>query len=121
ELAALHRAILTQDPALRPDPVPRRRSQWPARTNLPTPITELVGRDTTLDETRALLRSSRLVTLTGPGGVGKTRLAVAAAEDFDGLGLAEGAWLVELAGLAPHAAGGTSATDVAELVAAVVG
>src|SRR2546423_7980967 len=46
---------------------------------LPTPVSELVDREAEIDEVRALLRTSRLITLTGPGGIGKTRLAIAAA------------------------------------------
>jgi predicted ATPase/class 3 adenylate cyclase len=56
------------------------------RTNLPVVATPLVGRGRELEETGALVRSNRLLTLTGPGGSGKTRLAVHlaanAAEDF---------------------------------------
>jgi predicted ATPase/class 3 adenylate cyclase len=44
--------------------------------NLPSTLTSFVGRSSELEEMRALLRQERLVTLTGPGGVGKTRLAV---------------------------------------------
>ena len=54
--------------------------------NLPTQLTNFVGRDTELAETRELLASSRLLTLTGPGGTGKTRLslqlAANVAEDY---------------------------------------
>ncbi|NYI05521.1 AfsR/SARP family transcriptional regulator [Allostreptomyces psammosilenae] len=75
-------------PAARPRP----------RGNLPAPVAGLVGRETALAEVRELLRASRLVTLSGPGGVGKTRLALevarAAAEAFP-----EGVWLTELAPL----------------------
>ncbi len=51
------------------------------RTNLPVPATPFLGRERELDEVAALLTASdpRLVTLTGPGGVGKTRLALQAA------------------------------------------
>ena len=52
----------------------------PSWSRLPTSPTPLVGRGRELDRLEALLRTSRLVTVVGPGGVGKTRLAVAAAE-----------------------------------------
>jgi MoxR-like ATPase len=48
-------------------------------TNLPEPISELIGRDDVLGEILSLASAHRLVTLTGAGGIGKTRLAVAAA------------------------------------------
>jgi predicted ATPase/DNA-binding winged helix-turn-helix (wHTH) protein len=64
-------------------------------TNLPQPVSELIGRDAELDAIRALLADHRLVTLTGGGGIGKTRLGVEVARQllprFPG-----GAWLVEL-------------------------
>ncbi len=55
---------------------PVRRRRWAA---LPVPMTELVGRQPERDRVVALLESARLVTLTGPGGIGKTRLSLAAA------------------------------------------
>lgn len=68
----------------------------PARTNLRAALTSFVGRDDEVRRVRALLGGSRLVTLTGPGGAGKTRLATTAAA-----GLLDaspgGVWLVELA------------------------
>jgi predicted ATPase/DNA-binding CsgD family transcriptional regulator len=66
--------------------------------NLPAQATSFVGRTSEIGEIRELLIRSRLVTLTGPGGVGKTRLAVqTAAEMLDGSG--SGVWLAELADL----------------------
>ncbi|MFI0409219.1 BTAD domain-containing putative transcriptional regulator [Actinomadura sp. 3N508] len=102
ELAALHQAMLRQDPAL----LPAR-----PRTNLPAPLTELVGREQAVAEAGALLGSARLITLTGPGGVGKTRLALAVAERA-AHAFPDGVWLVELAGMS----GATA--SVAEVVAA---
>jgi predicted ATPase/class 3 adenylate cyclase len=52
-----------------------------SNSNLPRPASSFVGRDRELAEVRALLRESRLVTLTGPGGSGKTRLSIEAAAD----------------------------------------
>lgn len=64
--------------------------------NLPETVSSFVGREAELAEVRRLASENRLVTLAGPGGVGKTRLALqAAAELLDGSG--EGVWLVELA------------------------
>ncbi|MGC7101258.1 BTAD domain-containing putative transcriptional regulator [Amycolatopsis lurida] len=113
ELADLYQAILRQDPALAPVPAPATSAARP-RTNLPAPLTDLVGRQEAVAEVRALIGSSRLVTLTGPGGVGKTRLALATAA---GLGLPDGAWLVELAGIT----GAGTIGAVAEVVATELG
>jgi predicted ATPase/DNA-binding SARP family transcriptional activator len=96
ELAALQLAILKQDPALDRPPVPA-PSAVPLRTNLPVPLAGLLGRAEAVTEVRRLLGSGRLVTLTGPGGVGKTRLGVeTAAQLVDRF--PDGVWLVELAG-----------------------
>jgi predicted ATPase len=68
------------------------------QTNLPLQPSPLVGRKQELDEVLELLKRSRLLTLTGPGGGGKTRLAVqAAAEVTDEF--ADGVWFVSLAAL----------------------
>jgi predicted ATPase/DNA-binding CsgD family transcriptional regulator len=64
--------------------------------NLPAEATSFVGRRVWLAQVRQKLSASRLVTLVGPGGVGKTRLAIRAASDV-ARGFRHGAWLVELA------------------------
>jgi predicted ATPase/class 3 adenylate cyclase len=64
--------------------------------NLPAQLSAFIGRDREMNEVRALVESRRLVTLTGAGGSGKTRLALqVAAELLDGSG--DGVWLAELA------------------------
>ena len=66
--------------------------------NLPASLSPFVGRVDDLAEVRNLVRDRRLVTLTGAGGSGKTRLALqAAAEMLDGSG--EGVWFIELASI----------------------
>jgi predicted ATPase/class 3 adenylate cyclase len=64
--------------------------------NLPAQLSAFIGRDREVAEVRALVESCRLVTLTGAGGCGKTRLGLqVAAELLDGSG--DGVWLAELA------------------------
>ncbi len=66
--------------------------------NLPQQLTTFIGRARELADVRDLIAAKRLVTLTGPGGSGKTRLALQVAADMlDGTG--DGVWLVELADL----------------------
>ncbi|MFI0464325.1 BTAD domain-containing putative transcriptional regulator [Saccharopolyspora sp. 5N102] len=116
ELVELQRSLLAQDPALaapRPQPVVRRRT-----SNIPAQRTELIGRDTDLGELRRAVTESRLVSLTGPGGVGKTRLALAAAASAADR-FPDGTWLVELAPLQPTAT--DEAGWLAEEVAQVIG
>jgi predicted ATPase/DNA-binding SARP family transcriptional activator len=105
ELRRLQESILTHDPAIAPAAVAPRR-----RGNLPAPSTSFVGRDEELAQAVELLRQHRLVTLTGPPGVGKSRLAVEVARSFEAEG---GAWRVDIA-----RAGGPD--DVVRLVAAAV-
>ncbi len=90
---------LTAD-GLAPDFPPLRSLDNPLLpNNLPAQLASFIGREQELDEVRALVQSSRLVTLTGAGGAGKTRLALqVAAEMLDGSG--DGVWLVELASVA---------------------
>jgi predicted ATPase/DNA-binding XRE family transcriptional regulator len=66
------------------------------RNNLPTQLSTFIGRDRELSEIRTLVNTCRLVTLTGAGGAGKTRLGLqVAAELLDRSG--DGVWLAELA------------------------
>ena len=69
---------------------------------LPHPLTNLIGREDERLEVAARLRRARLVTLTGPGGIGKTRLAVAVAEEAV-MEFPDGAWLVTLEALSDGA------------------
>jgi predicted ATPase/DNA-binding SARP family transcriptional activator/DNA-binding CsgD family transcriptional regulator/Tfp pilus assembly protein PilF len=75
-----------------------RESLDPLRHNLPAPRTSFVGRDREMVEVKRTLAMTRLLTLTGAGGSGKTRLALEVARDLVGA-YADGVWLVELAGL----------------------
>jgi predicted ATPase/DNA-binding SARP family transcriptional activator len=94
ELQRLHQAILIQDAALEAAPDGRR----PPPHNLPERLTSFVGREVELREIGKLLEQQRLVTVTGPGGAGKTSLAVELARQVAG-GWPDGVWLVELAAL----------------------
>ena len=64
--------------------------------NLPLPVSSFIGRERELEQTGAALGQARVVTLTGPGGVGKTRLALQAAAQVTPR-FGDGAWLCELA------------------------
>lgn len=69
----------------------------PPLRRLPLPLAGFIGRDQELRDIRQLLTTQRLVTLTGVGGAGKTRLALAVAAER-AAHYADGIWLVELAG-----------------------
>jgi predicted ATPase/DNA-binding CsgD family transcriptional regulator len=68
------------------------------RGNLPAEQTSFIGRRHQTQELKSALSGARMVTLVGPGGVGKTRLALRSATDLR-RGIPDGVWLVELAGL----------------------
>ncbi|GAB3869519.1 BTAD domain-containing putative transcriptional regulator [Kibdelosporangium lantanae] len=97
ELRDIHLAVLRDEP------------QPAVRTGLPAQLTSFVGRDRELREVRTLLTEGRLVTLVGPGGAGKTRLATEAAADTT-----DTVWFVPLAGL-------REAVDVPTALAATLG
>jgi hypothetical protein len=85
----------------------------PSASNLPLQLTAFVGRARVVAEIKAIVANARLVTLLGPGGLGKTRTALqVAAELHDGTG--DGVWFVDLAPLA-------SAEYVVPEIAAVFG
>jgi predicted ATPase/DNA-binding SARP family transcriptional activator len=124
-LRELEQAILRQDPALDAEPdsghrlaatgaVPETPDQAAeAGDNLPVQASSLVGRERELSELRGILSASRVLTLTGAGGVGKTRLALELAGGLLGR-WRDGAWFAELAPL-------SDPTLVAAKVAAVLG
>ncbi|MFD6278099.1 BTAD domain-containing putative transcriptional regulator [Streptomyces sp. NPDC060209] len=145
ELVALHGAVLRQEPELSArtsrtaaaDPAPAINAAGTVTTahtsgtpgaagpgsysNLPVPLTPLVGRRQALAQLSRLLADERLVTLTGPGGVGKTRLAVAAAtaerdRTTQAGEPADGIWLVEFSGIRAE-----TPADLAQVVAATLG
>ena len=113
-LRALHQKILTQDDSLTPvEPakparrVPAARSATPAEalslrlagsstSNVPAPVRALIGRDHELDSLRDQLATSRLVSLVGPGGAGKTVTAYTVAAQLADK-YSDGAWVVRLA------------------------
>lgn len=122
ELRALEAAVLAQDPALTRSPGARgsaaagyaEQRRDPAVGNLPAELTSFIGRAAELAAVQHLLTGEdRLVTLVGPGGAGKTRLALAAAR-AQAAPPGGGTWLVELAPVLDGA-------DVATAVAATVG
>ena len=97
ELQYLHRKILDNDPSLtRPArSAPTTAPFRPDQVRLPPALTPLIGRQDVLVRLTELVRDQRLVTVAGPAGCGKTRLAVevarAAAPDFS-----DGVWFVDL-------------------------
>ena len=117
--------VLSDEFAVEPAPetlslyqrIKRGSTQLPAPqalpTNLPIPLTSFVGRKAEIAEARRLLTRSRLVTLTGAGGCGKSRLATQVAKELVG-NFPDGIWWVDLASLA-------SAEFVPAAVARVLG
>ncbi|MBP2326507.1 putative ATPase/DNA-binding SARP family transcriptional activator [Kibdelosporangium banguiense] len=81
-------------------PAPKTRS-----SNLPAPLTSFIGRDDDLARIETLLAAGRLVTVLGPGGAGKTRLAIEAARRHR---YPDGAWLIDLASITEPAKVGTA-------------
>jgi len=87
-ISRLEERILLQDPALDAGAAPP--------TNLPTPVSSFVGREDELGVLERLMGDHRLVTVTGPGGAGKTRLAIEVAGRIAGA-FPDGVWFIDLA------------------------
>jgi predicted ATPase/DNA-binding SARP family transcriptional activator len=111
ELAALHLSMLRREHTpraaapVRPPPAAAAPAETIAMTppadragNLRARLTSFVGREQEVERVGRLLAERRLVTLVGPGGAGKTRLAVESADAIGGR-MPDGVWLVELAPL----------------------
>jgi predicted ATPase/transcriptional regulator with XRE-family HTH domain len=90
------------DHTLSTQTVPVQSTTDTRRHNLPAPLTTFIGREEELGAVTELVGTQRLVTLTGPGGVGKTRLALRVAKETLGQ-FPAGVWLVELADVADAA------------------
>jgi non-specific serine/threonine protein kinase len=85
----------------------------PRHHNLPAPLSTFIGRETEITELKQRLTTERLLTLTGPGGCGKTRLAIRVASDLLAE-YADGVWLAEFAPI-------TDTVLVPQIVASTVG
>src|SRR4029077_13991329 len=90
------RVVQLCHPDLRNEFPPLRTRETVVSQHLPVQFTSFVGREAEINDVRQILADNRLVTLTGAGGVGKTRLAVQVAAQIAG-GFADGVWYVDLA------------------------
>ena len=115
ELRATHLAVLRGEVAPAAPAAPREEREAPAaaRTNLRAQITSFVGRADDLARITGVLADARLLTLTGPGGAGKTRLAGEAAARLLERG-SDGVWMVELGSV-------VDPVDLAEEVLSLLG
>jgi predicted ATPase/DNA-binding SARP family transcriptional activator len=119
ELRRLESAVLSQDPTLGGPGAGRRPADRARSGNLPAARNALIGRRAELGQVASLVQDSRLVSVVGVGGAGKTRLAIEVARSLTG-GYRDGAWLVELAPVA-STAGAAGAADVASAAAGALG
>lgn len=86
--------------AVEKSPVPLRALDAPSPNNLPHPLSSFIGREREMVEVEELIDSSRLFSITGTGGIGKTSLAIKVAwRLLDKKAFPDGIWLVELASL----------------------
>ena len=110
EVQAVHLAVLRGEITGTAGADPAATRSRPRRTNLRAPLTRLIGRDEQVRRIRDLLADGRLVTVVGPGGAGKTRLAQEVGAQLAG-DRPDGVWLVELAPV----------TEAAGIVPAMIG
>lgn len=96
DLPRPERVVQLCHPDLRNDFPPLRTRETVVAQHLPVQFTSFVGREAEMNDVRQILADNRLVTLTGAGGVGKTRLAVQLAAEIAGE-FGGGVWLVDLA------------------------
>ena len=96
DLPRPERVVQLCHPDLRNDFPPLRTRETVVAQHLPVQFTSFVGREAEMNDVRQLLADNRLVTLTGAGGVGKTRLAVQVAAQMAGE-FGDGVWYVDLA------------------------
>ena len=120
-LRELQARILAQDPSLAAaSPAPVRAAAPAVAGNLRERLSSFIGRDAELEQLLGSVRFCRLVTLTGPGGTGKTRLAVEAAAALRAE-YPDGAWLVELASVAEADGVGPAVAGALGAVASALG
>jgi predicted ATPase/DNA-binding CsgD family transcriptional regulator len=86
-------------PSEQPQPAALRKAEREVPNNLPAQLTSFIGREADIRKGVELVKAHRMVTLTGSGGVGKTRLALRVAEQLQPV-IPDGVWLVELAPIA---------------------
>ncbi|MES2569488.1 MAG: tetratricopeptide repeat protein [Verrucomicrobiota bacterium] len=112
DLALPERIFQLVAPGL-PSDFPPLRSLEVLPNNLPAQVTSFIGREQDIAKIKAILEHSRLVTLTGPGGTGKTRLSVQVAAELLERFI-DGVWQVELATV-------SDSTEVLSMVASALG
>ena len=112
DLAGAERVFQLRHAGLRPS-FPALRSLEAAPNNLPQQVTTFIGREREQGQIKAALKKSRLLTLTGIGGIGKTRLSLQVAADVINE-FADGVWFVELAPI-------TDGNLVPQVVATILG
>ena len=98
DLPRRERVVQLCHPDVRNNFPPLRTPETVVAQHLPVQFTSFVGREGEMNDVRQILADTRLVTLTGAGGVGKTRLAVQVAAKIAG-GFVDGVWYVDLASI----------------------